>query len=309
GGSAVIPQPKLTSPLLLPNETNLPLADGTIQQSGTNSSGQATITNTNATNVSAANGERPGFDPRMSNFPYTIEFLDGPAAGQILNVGSVSQDILSFANTTAFASHLMLNGSLNTAGNVVFYGTPDQSQLGTLFWKQAVVNFSGQPKIGDVWSLVLNGHAYSTPQVTALTAVPSILAKEILDQLPSDYTASITIGLLGNAELVIKRADGTSFTAQFQINSVASDNGTVSGTPDCDAGTLGVECGKTWTLASYRFTSIGPAGSTWSLNYDGHTTAGESATSIGALTTALAGDIVSDYKPLVSGSTVTFATG
>ena len=147
---------------MLPGETNLPLADGTIQSSGT-SNGNATITNTNATNVSAADGERPGFDPRMSSYPYTIQFLDGSAAGQILNVSSVSQDILSFANSTAFASHLTLNGSANIGSSVVFYGTPDQSQLGTLSWKQAVVDFSGMAKIGDVWTLVLNGVSYSAP--------------------------------------------------------------------------------------------------------------------------------------------------
>jgi Ca2+-binding RTX toxin-like protein len=144
--------------------------------------------------------------------------------------------------------------------------------------------------------------------------VPSILAEEILAQInsqtPNTYTASIVTGLLGNAELLLSRVDHQSFTAQFQINAVASGNGTVSGTPTCaNAATIGIECGANWTLASYRFTSIGPAGATWGLSYDGHTTAGETATSIGALTNALAGDIVSDYKPLVSGSTVTFTTG
>ncbi len=316
GGSADIPKPAFAGPLMLPTESNLPLADGAIQGSGTDSNGDGTITNTNATNVSAADGERPGFDPRMNDFPYTIEFLSGAAAGQTLTVSSVSQDILSLANGTAFAVSLAKNSSTNITGSAVFYGTPDQSTsvLGNLQWKQAVIDFSGAPKIGDTWSVLLGTHRYSSQQVSAANAVPSLLAQEIRDAINSDplhlYTATLVEGLLGNAELLVtSTATNGTFTAQFQINSAAnSDDGVVSGTPSCSV-TGGTECGVDWTLASYRFTGAVSATDTWSLSYGGRTTSSEQAGTIADLTTALAGDIVSGYKPLVSGSQVTFTTG
>ena len=92
------------NPLMLPGETNLPLADGTL---GTVGDGRERRRDrsptTNATNVNAATGERPGFDPRMNDFPYTTQFLSGVAAGVTLDVGSVSQDILSVGNDEPFA--------------------------------------------------------------------------------------------------------------------------------------------------------------------------------------------------------------
>jgi len=48
-------------------------------------SGNATIVDVNATHVNAQYGERPGFDPRMNDFPYTVTFLSGAANGQTLD--------------------------------------------------------------------------------------------------------------------------------------------------------------------------------------------------------------------------------
>src|SRR5262249_48620384 len=124
--------PFLNNPLMLPGEKNVPLADGTIGKDGTvvdpnqPDNGDAYFTDPNATNVNETTGQRPGFDPRMNQYPYTVEFLNGAAEGQTIDVGSVSQDILSFANSNAFP--LMISG-----GPFTFVGTPAQSmQLGTV---------------------------------------------------------------------------------------------------------------------------------------------------------------------------------
>jgi Ca2+-binding RTX toxin-like protein len=320
GGSAVIPQPVLTGPLMLPGETNLPLADGTVGTPGTDTNGDATITDTNATNVSATDGERPGFDPRMNDFPYTVQLLDGSAAGETLDVASVSQDILSFANDTPMPVSLSLGGSTNLTGKAVFYGTPDQTKLSTLSWSEADVNFSGTPNIGDTWKLTLTvggvAHTYSVV-VTAANAIASLLAEALLAQIPTTganaFVASLTAGLLGNADLLLRRSDGAAFTVNFQVTPVgggAGDNadGIVSGTPGPSCVTTTTECGVDWTLASYRFLTAGASGN-WVLNYDGKTASAPSGGSIGAVTTALAAAIQSSYLPLVSGSEVTFATG
>src|SRR5262249_18030412 len=132
GGTLPDQEPFLHNPFLLPGETNLPLADGTISATPS-STGIATITDPYAVHVSALNGQRPGFDPRMNSFPYTATFLNGNAAGQELDVASVSQDILSFANSTAFTvGGLTVNGSTVNAGTTPssaaeFIGTPVQT--------------------------------------------------------------------------------------------------------------------------------------------------------------------------------------
>ena len=112
GGLGVNPEPFLTHPLTLPGETNLPLADGTITcPDGTATclgtiGGQAYFTDVNATSVSAATGQRPGFDPRMNDFAYTVEFLNGTAAQETLDVDHISSDMLSVANPTPFTVSL-----------------------------------------------------------------------------------------------------------------------------------------------------------------------------------------------------------
>ena len=68
----------LDNPLLLPGETNMPIPTGTLGADGARpATAPATISDVNASHVNAQYGERPGFDPRMNDFPYTVSFLDG----------------------------------------------------------------------------------------------------------------------------------------------------------------------------------------------------------------------------------------
>ncbi len=310
-----------TNPLMLPGETNLPLADGTVEAEGLNGSGQATITDDNATNVNATDGQRPGFDPRMNDASYTVEFLTGTASDETLSVASVSQDILSFASTTPIPVNLTINGTA-LGGQAIFYGTPDQSKVSGLEWTQADVSFSGVPTLGDTWELTVDGVTYSVVVKTS-NNTPALLAQALLTQILAakpTYTAQYRPELLGGSDLLLTATQGDTLTVDFQIipvtqGATAGGSGIVSGTPACTTlATAGSsECGIDWTLASYRFTTAGASTDSWTLS--GGT--GSSAFSepvagggtIGTLTTALAGGVPNAYLPLVSGSQVTFTTG
>ena len=74
----------LNDPFRLPEETNDPQADGTVNGAGTDANGNATLFDHEAFHFNAVYGERPGFDPRMNDFPFEFTFLDGPALGRFL---------------------------------------------------------------------------------------------------------------------------------------------------------------------------------------------------------------------------------
>ena len=94
----------LNSPVIIPGESNDPLADGDIDDFGVVTVGdklRAYIDDVDANHINPATGLRPGFEPRMNEFPYTIEFLSGMAEGVEMEVLSVSEDILSISNATS----------------------------------------------------------------------------------------------------------------------------------------------------------------------------------------------------------------
>jgi len=57
---------------MLPGEKNLPIPSGTLGTVGANA-----FTDIDATHVSPGNGLRPGFDPRMNDFPYALTLGPG----------------------------------------------------------------------------------------------------------------------------------------------------------------------------------------------------------------------------------------
>src|SRR5262249_7516760 len=146
----------------LPNETNFPLADGTLTTNPSVGTGTVTLTDLDATHVNALYGQRPGFDPRMNDFPYELTFL---ATGFALPVQSISSDILSFANPNPTKAGLTIGPKDDptakptdfnlTSGKVVFSGTPDQATAGDIAWKEAEIQLTGLPQIGQTWKLSL----------------------------------------------------------------------------------------------------------------------------------------------------------
>ena len=314
GGVRVGGEQFLTNPLLLPGETNLPIPDGTIgAPGGTATNGNGTIFDVNATHVNAQYGERPGFDPRMNSFPYTVSFLSGPANGQTLDVASISADILSVAGTTAFT----VGALTGAAAAAEFSGTPTQSFLSSLTWSRAVVALTGLTRVGEVWKIVLAGQEYSY-RVLPGDEVPSRVAQRLAACIVAGITASpdtdctgaaangvyqveVRIGLLGDSRLIITRG-GAGFSVTVDIDpapTAAATSGvlTVSGVPTT------IPAATTWTLATWRFTSAGSA----SIVLGGNPAFSASGADVSALTKALLREIAQNaaFQPLVSGSVVT----
>ena len=113
----------LNNPLMLPGETNLPLPTGTVGTTGADS-----LTDINATHV--GNGVRPGFDPRMNDFPYALALLSGSGTPTAARHPPAPRTRSSPSAAAApFNVGLTYDGGAVPAGWIEFYGTPDQTQL------------------------------------------------------------------------------------------------------------------------------------------------------------------------------------
>ena len=321
GGLSVNPEPFLNNPLLLPGETNLPLANGTLATSGLTTGGNVVISDPYATNVNPTTGRRPGFDPRMNSYAYSVEFLSGMATGTSLDVASTSSDILSVANTTPFAFSL---SSSSSAGAYRFIGTPSQSmQSGTdtvgtdtyqtstlrftnpVSWTEAQVSLSGLANVGDVWTLTLDGMPISFTADAGANVASLIALKLAALVSAAGYTVEARVGLLGDSRLLISKG-GQAFTVGFEITAAAGKTvegkASVTGTP---ASTSGLD----FTMAAAQILDPGAAGTTWTLGVGGANITVTSDGTAGSVTTELARRISSDYGPLVSGTQVFFKSG
>jgi hypothetical protein len=164
GGALVGAERYLTNPFRLPEETNDPQADGTVGTVGVDSNGNGVMTDVQASHFNALYGERPGFDPRMNQYPYEFTWLDGPALKKYLDVLSVSKEIFSVGNDKPFTVNLSItdaaSGSAYALGSYVrFSGTPDQAAVNlasALKWREAVVSLGGVAVEGEDWTLHLD---------------------------------------------------------------------------------------------------------------------------------------------------------
>ena len=198
---------------------------------------RATLSDPNAFHVSAENGERPGFDPRMNDFAFEFTFLEDPLTQTSLDVDFVAADILTLARAEAFGVSLRVNplgaGSpVAPVGRATLIATPQQSfdEIGTsgifgldadaagILWREAILAFSGSATAGEVWILTLNGVEYRhfVPEgEQVLSRIASSLAEQIA---PDGYDVELRISLLGTARLFISRADGAPFTLDLEID-------------------------------------------------------------------------------------------
>ena len=195
----------LTNPVLLEGETNEPVADGLIQALGREYDAEAgiyraMISDINATHINPSTGLRPGFDPRMNEFAYTVEFLEGVAEGTILEVLSVSQDILSIGSATPFGVDLQLAGRsmpdeadlLVTAANVntVLADSPE--------WSSVFYTFTGLFENSETWTVDLQGDS-GVEQFSVTTVavdsdddgIPDPFEQDIIDSDSEDGISSL----------------------------------------------------------------------------------------------------------------------
>ena len=165
GGLSQTNERFLTNPVRLPGELNDPLADGVIGSFGSLSQDgemRAYIDDVNANHINPGKGLRPGFEPRMDDFPYTIEFLDGAAAGLELRVKSVSKDILSIGNNLDAFNVKILN--LGTAGLDADLYAEMKDMNGEIHWN--MVRYSFGSNLNDLqkdekWTVRLGTENYS----------------------------------------------------------------------------------------------------------------------------------------------------
>ncbi|MFL6014724.1 MAG: beta strand repeat-containing protein, partial [Gaiellaceae bacterium] len=322
GGQRTTDEQFLTKPLLLPGETNLPIPTGQLTDAAPATTTPASIEDLNASHVNAQYGERPGFDPRMNGFAYTVSFLSGDANGATLDVNSISADILSVGSTTAFhvgsVSHSFTDGTGTHAldtDDVEFSGTPDQSNLASVRWTKAVVALTGLTREGEKWQLTLGSEVVEY-EVAKGDEVPSRvaqrLAQKILD-LHLGYSVEVRIGLLGDSRLIITKG-GQSFMVDSHI--VDSSNGPTNGHVKVSGVPVVADIGTVeWTVAAWRFSAGAADGSDWTLRLATDTdfpTYSEftfGADTMAGLTRGLAKEIGQgdfDYAPLVSGTQVFF---
>ncbi|HMC70441.1 MAG TPA: hypothetical protein VKJ07_14900, partial [Mycobacteriales bacterium] len=306
GGIGPNPEPFLNSPLMLPHETNLPIPDGTATKVSV--SGLASIIDLFATHISAQHGERPGFDPRMNDSTFSLQLLNGPAAGTAIDVTAVAKDILSFANNTPFNVGLLLNGSPATSADVQFIGTPDPATAGSVDWASARIALGGFAAYGETWTLTLDGTAYSVNVTDPNGDVASHIAQLLAASIPALYETELRTGLLGDARILVKdRTDGQSFRAGFAISSGSEGTALITGTP---ASLPKITDTTTWTMGAYRFLKPAAAGDVWTLQVAGLTSTHTVAVSedLSVLAQKLGQGLTSDYGALVSGSQVTLKT-
>ncbi|HKK93768.1 MAG TPA: hypothetical protein VJ925_10050, partial [Longimicrobiales bacterium] len=271
----------LNDPFRLPEETNERAPDGALDEAVTNLDGDSVLTDREAFHFNARLGERPGFDPRMNDFPFEFTFLDGPAISTFLDVQSVSGEILSIARDRPFEIDLGITGSggaaVDLSQRLVFSGTPElDSVIGSggttvsvlnadLEWQQAIVSFTGTAVQGETWSVTLNDGAENTYEFTTGPFSKSLsrIAREIAAAINEggDYVAEAFVDILGNSKIRISSVSGAAFTTETTIGNLGK--AVISGTPDQSDFTE-ILAGS-WTLAAFEVISA-PVGETWALD-------------------------------------------
>jgi hypothetical protein len=242
GGFGQTDERFLNNPVMYPGETNEPLADGDLEEVGivvvpelvsvTDTGRRAYIEDILTTHRSASTGLRPGFDPRMNDFPYTVEFLNGRAEGAVYEVlpeFGVSQDIFSIGNKPGLTAALS-SGLLGSYFDARVTSTTVNTGI---TWSLLNYTFSGSADEQETWTIDLPG-ATGPYVVTMDTVVNDVeintlgrVVFALQEQINADgvYNAEVRIGLLGEVNLLLSRQDGTSFTANI------NRSGGVAGTP------------------------------------------------------------------------------
>jgi hypothetical protein len=236
GGFGQTDERFLNNPVMYPGETNEPLADGSIETLGseviselitaTDNGRRAFIEDILATHRSASTGLRPGFDPRMNDFPYTVEFLDGRAEGAVYRVLpdlGVSRDIFSIGNSEGLTA-VVSAGLLGTYFDARVTSTQVNTIITTgITWKTLNYTFSGSADKDETWTLTLPDAAGSGTTTYTATLGDTHSGTEIntlgravfalQDKINTDgiYNADVRIGLLGEISLILSRQDGNSF--------------------------------------------------------------------------------------------------
>ena len=232
GGFGQTDERFLNNPVMYPGETNEPLADGGVESFGSvliselvsvaDSGNRAYIEDILASHRSASTGLRPGFDPRMNDYPYTVEFLNGRATGavyQVLPEFGVSKDIFSIGNKNGLTASLSVSAGI--LGTYFDARVTTNSVNSGINWKVLNYTFSGSADNDETWTVNLPGA--STPYTVTLGETVSGTKVDTLGRVVfalrdkvnagGIYDAEVRVGLLGEVNLILSRKDGAAFTS------------------------------------------------------------------------------------------------
>ena len=297
GGVRVQEERFLNNPFTFPGETNYPLADGTIGDMAVVDE-QITITDPYALHTGPTFGLRPGFDPRINDATYALTILNGPAIDVENDIESVSENILTVSNATAFNAGFTYSG-LGSAERMTFRGIPNPAQLTSIDWRDVTVRLRGTVKANETWTITLDGTDYSA---TAADTSMLALVQALDTAIPNDYQLTLSTSVLGS-RLFVRRADEAAFSFNFALSGSSEIETTIRGTPDQTAiGSI------QWREASFFLSGSLLAGDVWTLNVGGNTasyTVLDSATPVGTMMEDLVEDIPNSFQPGISGDTIT----
>ena len=172
----------LNNPVMLPQETNLQLADGfVLDNNAENINGTAydVVTDLSANHINPDVGERPGFDPRMNDYRYSFIFLNNDecidSSSQDLNaavidesgdvfepeVSWVSSNILSFGdNETEMSIDFTINENVPDGSDILISGKPhnlyqtpinnnNQEYRSSHEWRETILEFNSLPTVSS----------------------------------------------------------------------------------------------------------------------------------------------------------------
>ena len=164
----------------------------------------------NASHVNAQYGERPGFDPRMNDFPYTVSFLSGAANGRVARRRRRSpRDILSVGSATAFAVGAITRTAAAPPASSSSAARPTRREPRLV-------------SLDEGGRRAHRPHAHRRDVAAARSAattvsytvqpgdeVPSRVAQRLATQIQAltGYTVEVRIGLLGDSRLIITQRD------------------------------------------------------------------------------------------------------
>ncbi|MEI6722995.1 MAG: hypothetical protein WCO67_19710, partial [Betaproteobacteria bacterium] len=162
GGERFSEDLSITSPFMIPGETNFPLPDGTITGKGT-LGGLSTISDAFASYIDPVRGQMPGFDPRINDYDYRFSLSNTTTRAVVATKDADSLTGYSIAvksESDATFSVGLVNGSQPGVGTLK--GAIDASAPSTKY-TQATIVFDGLVSVGDVYtvSLVTSGGPFN----------------------------------------------------------------------------------------------------------------------------------------------------
>jgi hypothetical protein len=205
-----------TVPIMLPGETNLPVAAGTIDAITDKNVDGWTITDFKNIHANGDYGPRAGFDPRinLTSALYDVATINGDTLSGRIDITSVSEDILSFdAGGRSIALTVDGIDAVKTGAATVF-GTLAQDNIAPIKWREATLALTGELRVGSSYTVTIattdpvkaktvtfEPSAIQLYKGVILTELAALINADKAVNVASDFVATVTVNLLGQVSL------------------------------------------------------------------------------------------------------------